>query len=114
MYLLGIGRNNPNSIFRLTMEEKHKLYKGLERPLIFKSFKGKYIYWAAGSLAASVFGAGIMSSVINSFVGIITLVAISIPLLLYTVAQQKKGLYRKKKDTGHFIIQQKFRFKNER
>jgi hypothetical protein len=95
------------------MEEKHRLYKGLQRPLIFKSFKGKYIYWAAGSLAGAIFGAGIMSTLINSFTGIVTLVVIAIPSLLYTMAEQKKGLFRKKREEGHFIIQQSFRFKNE-
>lgn len=90
------------------------LYKGLQRPLIFKTFKGKFIYWAAASLAAAVFGAGIVSSVVNSFAGILTLVLISIPSLLYTIKEQKKGLFRKKRDEGYFIIQQKFRFKNEK
>lgn len=93
------------------MQESHKLYKGLQRPLMFKSFKGKYIYWAACSLLVSVFGAGILSSVFNSFVGIFALIAISIPSLMYTISEQKKGLYRKTQNVGHFIIQQTFRFK---
>lgn len=96
------------------MEEKHRLYKGLQRPLVFKTFKGKFIFWAAGSLAAAVFGAGIVSSVVNSFAGIVTLVLIAIPSLLYTISEQKKGLYRKKRDEGIFIIQQTFRFKHEK
>lgn len=96
------------------MEEKHRLYKGLQRPLIFKTFKGKFIYWAAGSLAGAIFGAGLVSTLVNSFAGIVTLILIAVPSLLYTVAEQKKGLYRKKKDETIFIIQQKFRFENER
>jgi hypothetical protein len=95
------------------MIEKHRLYKGLQRPLIFKSFKGKYIYWAAGSLAGAVFGAGLMSSIVNSFTGIVTLILIAIPSLLYTISEQKKGLFRKKRDEGCFIIQPSFRNKNE-
>ena len=90
------------------------LYKGLQRPLIFKTFKGKFIYWAAGSLAAAVFGAGIVSSAVNSFAGVVTMVLIGVPALLYTVKEQKKGLYRKKRDEGYFIIQQTFRSKNEK
>jgi len=95
------------------MEEKQKLYKGLQRPLIFKTFKGKFIYWAASSVAISVLGAGLMSSIFNSFVGIITLIALAIPSMMYVIAKQKKGLYNKKRDEGEFIIKQTFRIKNE-
>lgn len=96
------------------MQEKFKLYKGLQRPLIFKIFRGKYIYWAAGSLAGSIFGAGIVSSTVNSLAGIITLIIVGVSTMSYTISEQKKGLHRKKKEYGQFVIQQKFNPRNER
>ena len=96
------------------MQEHYKLYKGLQRPLVFKFFKGKYIYWAAGSIVAGMIGAGITSSVFSSLTGIITLIAITVPLLLYTTTQQKKGLHTKKREVHYFIIQSKFRLQHER
>jgi hypothetical protein len=90
------------------MQEHFKIYKGLQRPLVFKIFKGKYIYWAAGVLIAGVLGAGIVSSVVSSFAGIVTLIGITIPGLLYTVNKQKLGLYAKNRDEKVYIIRQKY------
>ena len=40
------------------MARKFAVYKGLQKPLIFKGFKGKFIYWGIASLLAGlVFGA---------------------------------------------------------
>ncbi len=90
------------------MQEYFKIYKGLQRPLVFKIFKGKYIYWAAGVLIAGVFSAGIVSSMVSSFAGIVTLIGVTIPGLLYTVNKQKLGLYAKNRDHKVYIIRQKY------
>jgi hypothetical protein len=73
------------------------LYKGLQRPLVFKFFRGRFIYWALGSLVAGIITGGIISAVVSSLAGFITLLGVSIPLLMYTVHTQRKGLYSKRR-----------------
>ena len=44
------------------MARRFPIYKGLQKPLVFRGFKGKYIYWGLGSLLAGlVLGALTMS-----------------------------------------------------
>lgn len=74
------------------------LYKGLQRPLVFKFFRGRFIYWALGSVVAGIIGGGVVSAVVGSLAGLLTLLGVSIPLLLHTVHTQRQGLYRKRRD----------------
>ena len=86
------------------MEQRnYQLYKGLQRPLVFKFFRGKFIYWAMGSIIAGVVFGGLLSALVSSLAGIIGLVAVAVPLMLFTISKQKQGLYAKKKETGIFI-----------
>ena len=89
----------------------YALYKGLQRPLIFKFFKGKYIYWALGSLVAGIITGGIISAVASAFAGLASLLGVSLPLLLYTMSKQKKGLHSKAKDTAIYMIAPKHRIR---
>jgi hypothetical protein len=88
------------------------LYKGLQRPLVFKFFRGRFIYWALGSLVAGIISGGIISAVVSSLAGFITLLAVSIPLLMYTVNTQRKGLYSKRKDRYVCMIAPRFKISN--
>ena len=83
------------------------LYKGLQRPLVFKMFKGRFIYWAVGSIVAGIIGGIISGIVISSIAGIIAMAVISGPLLLMTIEKQKKGLYEKRVDDVIFIVSPK-------
>jgi hypothetical protein len=85
------------------------LYKGLQRPLVFKFFRGRFIYWALGSLVAGIITGGIISAVVSSLAGFITLLAVSIPLLMYTVHTQRKGLYTKRRDRYVCMITPRFK-----
>ena len=85
------------------------LYKGLQRPLVFKFFRGRFIYWALGSLVAGIITGGIISAVASSLAGFITLLAVSIPLLMYTVHTQRKGLYTKRRDRYVCMIAPRFK-----
>jgi hypothetical protein len=76
----------------------YPLYKGLQRPLVFKYFRGRFIYWALGSAVAGILAGGLMSALVGALAGLITLVGVSVPLLLYTVHRQREGLYRKRRD----------------
>lgn len=84
--------------------EKYKIFKGLQRPLVFKIFKGKYIYWALGSIVAGVITGGAASMLISSLAGAIVMVLVAIPLLLFTISKQKEGLYTKTKDDCIYMI----------
>ena len=88
---------------------QYKIYKGLQRPLVFKIFKGKYIYWALGSIVAGVIAGGAASMIISSIAGAITMVLVAIPLLFFTISKQKTGLYNKTKDDCIYMIA---RFRN--
>lgn len=82
----------------------YKIYKGLQRPLVFKIFKGKYIYWALGSIVAGVVAGGAASMTISSIAGAVTMVLVAIPLLFFTISKQKEGLYTKTKEDCIYII----------
>lgn len=82
----------------------YKIYKGLQRPLVFKIFKGKYIYWALGSIVAGVITGGAASMIISSIAGAITMVLVAIPLLFFIISKQKEGLYTKTKDECIYMI----------
>jgi large-conductance mechanosensitive channel len=88
---------------------QYALYKGLQRPLVFKMFKGKYIYWAMGSIIAGVIIGGVISALVSSLVGIICFTAITVSLTFFTISKQKKGLHAKKREKAMYIIQPKQR-----
>ncbi|AYD49039.1 MAG TPA: hypothetical protein VFQ86_09335 [Arachidicoccus soli] len=83
--------------------EQYALYKGLQRPLVFKMFKGKFIYWAAAIIVGGVLIAGITTAVISSIIGLVVLFVITVPGLLWVVNKQKEGLHSKKMNKGVFI-----------
>jgi len=87
---------------------EYSLYKGLQRPLVFKIFKGKFIYWAVGSILAGIVSGGLVGALISSLFGIVTMIGVSMPLLMFTINKQKRGLYDKKRNYGIYIISPKF------
>lgn len=94
--------------------EEFPVYKGLQRPLVFKSFKGRFIYWALGSVLAGILIGGVVSATINSIVGIILMIIIGLSGLGYTLNKQKKGLYVKRTDNAIIVMKPKYRIKNEK
>lgn len=81
----------------------YNVYKGLQKPLIYKGFKGKYIFWGLGSLVAGLALGAIISSTINTYLGALIGVCSVVGGLLYTAKKQKGGLYTKTKHRGIFI-----------
>lgn len=79
------------------------IYKGLQKPLVFKGFKGKFIYWGAGFIGGGLVFGGLISSVVSGLVGIIVFVVTIFGGLYYTARQQKRGLYRKNIDKNVII-----------
>ncbi|WP_345947683.1 plasmid transfer protein [Mucilaginibacter sp. PAMB04274] len=86
------------------MARQFAVYKGLQKPLVFKGFKGKYIYWGLASvLAGLVFGALTMS-LVNMWLGALILVGFMVGGLLYTASKQKGGLYSKARSPNIYIL----------
>lgn len=87
------------------MRKEYAIYKGLQKPLIYKGFKGKYVYWALGSVACGVLLGGILSAAAGVVAGAVAMAIILCLGILCTSQQQKKGLHRKNKQRGVLIHQ---------
>ena len=89
--------------------EEFAIYKGLQRPLIFKMFKGRFIYYGAGVLIAGIIVAGLITAIVSSIVGLVVLFCVTVPGLLYVINKQKEGLHNKKRERKIFIHKPVFR-----
>jgi hypothetical protein len=54
-------------------QPNYQVYRGLQKPLVFKSFKGQYIYWGLGSILLALLTAMLVSSLVNILTGIISM-----------------------------------------
>lgn len=82
---------------------EYPVFKGLQRPLEFLGLRGRYIYWAAGTV-----GGGILSFLIGYVAfGFLVGLALVASILGFGGAmifvRQHKGLHTKKAPTGIFI-----------
>lgn len=80
------------------------VFKGLQKPLEFMGFQGRYIYWAAGTAGGAIVGFIIAYCLLGFVVGLVVLVfAISTGAALIFLKQQRNGLHTKKSDQGVYI-----------
>ena len=86
------------------MSAQFRLYKGLQKPIVFKMFKGKYIYYAAVGALVAVAAGITVSATVSPILGTVLLIVIASAGLGYAYAQQKKGLYSKKIYKGVYIM----------
>ena len=93
-------------------KKSYSLYKGLQRPLVFQVFKGKFIYWAMGSILAGIVCGGLIGAFVSQVMGLLSMLGISVPLLMYTLNKQKHGLYSKRKDFAIFMFPPKHRLRS--
>src|ERR1700744_5159988 len=91
------------------MARKYKFYKGLQRPLIYKSFKGKFIYWGLGAVLAGLVLGALAMSLINMWFGAVVLAGSIVGGLLYVASQPKQGLHKKTRASGIHIHPLNFR-----
>lgn len=81
----------------------YPVFKGLQKPLEFMGFQGRYIYWAAGTVGGAIVGFIIAYCLVGFVVGLAVLVvAISAGVALIFL-KQRKGLHTKKSDQGVYI-----------
>ncbi len=79
-------------------------YKGLQKPLVFKSLKGRYIYWGLGIMVGSLFLCITLVLVFNFLVGGFSLIVTLFGGLSLIAKRQKKGLYKKKTHKGVYVV----------
>lgn len=87
------------------MAKQFQVYKGLQRPLVYRGFKGKYIYWGVGALLAGLVLGALTMALVNMWLGLMVLVAGISGGLVFIAVKQKKGLHIKTRTTGVFIHQ---------
>ncbi|MFD1771354.1 plasmid transfer protein [Sphingobacterium suaedae] len=81
----------------------YPVYKGLQKPLVYKGFKGRFIFWGAGAVVSGLIFGGLIGAITNMYIGALMIVCI-IPLgLFYTLTRQKAGLHNKTIHRGVFI-----------
>jgi len=85
------------------MANQFAIYKGLQRPLVFRSFKGKFIYWGVSSLLAGLVLGALSMSLINMWFGAIVLAGSVVGGLLFVASKQKKGLHQKTRSRGIYV-----------
>lgn len=77
------------------MAKKYAVYKGLQKPLVFKGFQGKFIYWGVGILLGGLVLGAVTISLVNMWLGAVVLAGSITGGLFYLAGKQKKGLHAK-------------------
>jgi len=85
------------------MAKRFPIYKGLQRPLVFRGFKGKFIYWGVGSLLAGLVLGALTMALVNMWLGAMVLIGSIVGGLLYIAGKQKKGLHEKSRASGIYV-----------
>lgn len=80
------------------------VYKGLERPLIYKGFRGKFIYWGIGAVLSGLVLGSVTMAVVNMWLGALVLVGCIAGGLVYIASRQKRGLHDKTRHRGIYIV----------
>jgi hypothetical protein len=91
------------------MAKRFAVYKGLQKPLVFRGFKGKFIYWGLGSILAGLVLGALAMSLINMWLGAIVLIGCMVGGLLYIASKQKQGLNAKTRSSGIYVFATNFR-----
>ena len=73
-----------------------KVYKGLQRPLVFKNLKGKFIGWGAAALITSFLLCVLVGNLVGVLFGMVTLI-----FILY---KQSQGLHSRDSGAGYYIV----------
>ena len=86
------------------MAKQFPIYKGLQKPLIYRGFQGKFIGWGIASLVIGVMLGGLIGSLTSMVLGGVITISIIVLGLFLTSQQQKKGLHSKTIYQGVFQI----------
>ena len=84
--------------------QDYPVFKGLQRPLEFLGFQGRYIYWAAGTAGGAIVGF-IIGYVAIGFIAALVLCTLILAFGgVMTFLKQRKGLHSKNEENGVFIL----------
>lgn len=86
------------------MYTDYPVFKGLQRPLEFLGFQGRYIYWAAGTAGGAIVAFIIGYVAVGFIVALVSCTAILAFGGVMTFVKQRKGLHSKKEEKGIFIF----------
>lgn len=89
--------------------KEFNLYKGLQKPLVFKAFKGKFIYWGVGAILGGLLSCMILSALLGILPGILSLILILGAGLGFTAYKQKDGLHEKTNSVGVYILPNQYK-----
>lgn len=84
--------------------QDYPVFKGLQRPLEFLGFQGRYIYWAAGTAGGGIVGFIIGYISVGFIVALVLLTVILACGGVMTFLKQRKGLHSKNEEKGIFIF----------
>ncbi|MFD2285968.1 DUF4133 domain-containing protein [Pedobacter petrophilus] len=81
----------------------YPVYKGLQKPLVYRGFKGKFIAYGISSLGLGLVMGGMTGAIVNMYIGgLVTILSIAAGLF-YTFSKQSSGLHDKTRSKGIFI-----------
>lgn len=82
----------------------YPVFKGLQRPLEFLGFQGRYIYWAAATIGGAILGFIIFYIVFGFIVALVVATVLLAVGGVLTFVKQRKGLHSKSEEKGVFIF----------
>ncbi len=82
----------------------YPVFKGLQRPLEFLGFQGRYIYWAAGTAGGGILGFIIGYVSAGFIVALVIVVVIMSFGGISILIKQRKGLHSKSSEKGIFVF----------
>ncbi|WP_426329086.1 plasmid transfer protein [Pedobacter sp. R-06] len=85
------------------MERLFPVYRGLQRPLTYKGFKGRFIYWGVGILLLSLVIGALIMALVNMYVGAVIMLTLIIGGFFYIGICQKRGLHSKTRSNGVYL-----------
>jgi hypothetical protein len=82
---------------------RYPIYKGLQKPLIYRGFRGKFIAWGIGSLVIGLVSGGIIGALTSMYLGGFFTILNASAGMFYTFHRQKGGLYNRTRHRGVMI-----------
>ena len=85
------------------MQTCYPMYRGLQKPLTYKGFKGKFIYWGIASVVVGLVLGGLLGILTNMYLGAVATLMLIGAALTFTAYRQRGGLHRKTRSRGIII-----------
>lgn len=79
------------------------MFKGLQKPLEFMGFQGRYITWASATVGGGILSFIIVYCILGFVAGLIVLTVTLCTGAALIFFKQRKGLHTKKEEHGVFI-----------